>query len=81
MLQHQYNYNGWVCGSTFFRKASYMSTGPLPTGPAGRGQAVYVEAVYARRYNATWLAAKLENGWPFVQPNDNALSPGFYDKL
>ncbi|HOW28625.1 MAG TPA: glycosyltransferase [Elusimicrobiota bacterium] len=81
LLKIKFNYNVWVCGSVLFRKSSFMGTGRLAEGKTGRKQAVYVEAVYGRKYNSIWLAAKLEQCYPFVQPNDNALSPGFLDKL
>jgi len=72
--------NVWCCGSTLFRKVSFLHTGLLPVGE-GRNQAVLAEDVYGKHYNRTWLAAKIENCYPFLQPNDNAESPGYKDKL
>jgi glycosyltransferase involved in cell wall biosynthesis len=75
-------WNVWAAGSVLFRKASFFSTGPLPvkppllsrkarTNPSG---GVLYEEVYGRRYNRTWLAAKIKDVQPFVQPNDNLSS-------
>ena len=72
--------NVWACGSVVFRKVSFFSTGLLPAGQ-GRMQAHLVENVYARKYNKTWLAAKIKNCYPTFQPNDNPESPGFSDAL
>lgn len=73
-------YNVWACGSVIFRKVSFLSTGLLPIGE-GRNQAYLVENVYGKKYNKTWLAAKVKNCYPVVQPNDNPESPGFVDKI
>ena len=73
-------YNVWACGSVLFRKVSFLNTGLLPVGQ-GRNQAYLVENVYGKRYNKTWLAAKVKNCYPVVQPNDNLESPGFEDKI
>lgn len=73
-------YNVWACGSVIFRKVSFFNTGLLPRGE-GRNQAILVENVYGRKYNRTWLAAKIRNCYPIFQPNDNLESPGFEDKL
>jgi hypothetical protein len=73
--------NVWACGSVIFRKVSFISTGLLPVGSDGRQQAIDVESTYGKKYNRLWLAAKIENCYPFVQPNDNAESPGFTDAL
>jgi glycosyltransferase involved in cell wall biosynthesis len=73
-------WNVWACGSVLFRRASFTSTGPLPAGE-GRKQASLVEEEYGRIYNRTWLAAKLVDCYPVLQPNDNPESPGFQDKL
>lgn len=76
-------WNVWAAGSVLFRRVSFFSTGPLPTEARfwqrkARGSgAVLYEEVYGRRYNRTWLAAKIKGGQPFVQPNDNAPSPGW----
>jgi glycosyltransferase involved in cell wall biosynthesis len=72
--------NVWACGSTFFRKVSFFSTGLLETG-TGREQAYIVENIYALKYNKRWLAAKIKDCYPVVQPNDNTESPGFDDKI
>ena len=72
--------NVWACGSVLFRKVSFFSTGLLPSGQ-GRNQAYVVENLYGKGYNKTWLAAKVKNCYPVVQPNDNPESPGFEDKL
>jgi glycosyltransferase involved in cell wall biosynthesis len=75
--------NVWASGSVLFRKVSYFATGPLPSGPnvAREGsvqhQGYLYECVYGRRYNRTWLAAKIRDCYPFVQPNDNEDSPGW----
>ncbi len=79
-LPDRHGNNVWACGSTLFRKASFFSTGLLETGE-GREQAYIVENIYARKYNKRWLAAKIKDCYPVVQPNDNVESPGFDDKL
>lgn len=79
-LPSRHGDNVWACGSTLFRKTSFFSTGLLETGE-GREQAYIVENVYAKKYNKTWLAAKIKNCYPVIQPNDNTESPGFSDKL
>lgn len=68
-------WNVWAAGSVLFRKVSFFSTGSVPTEGHQNGAVLY-EEVYGRRYNRTWLAAKIEGGTPFVQPNDNLPSPG-----
>lgn len=74
--------NIWAGGSVIFRKVSYMSTGDLPEGPNvsrlhGKHQGALYELVYGRKYNRTWLAAKIKNCCPFFQPNDNKECPGW----
>ncbi|MBI4341821.1 MAG: glycosyltransferase [Candidatus Omnitrophica bacterium] len=74
--------NVWSAGSVLFRKVSYVSTGPLPEGPNVSRETIshqgyLYECSYGRRYNRTWLAAKLKQCYPFVQPNDHADSPGW----
>ncbi len=78
-LPSKHGENVWACGSTMFRKASFFSTGLLQSGE-GREQAYIVENIYAKVYNKTWLAAKIKDCYPVVQPNDNEESPGFADK-
>jgi glycosyltransferase involved in cell wall biosynthesis len=66
-------WNVWAAGSVLFRKVSYAHTGRMPTRSRLRrrtGGMLY-ENVFGRRYNRTWLAAKLKDVQPFVQPNDN----------
>lgn len=72
--------NVWACGSVMFRKASFFSTGMLEAG-SGRKQAYIVENEYAKKYNKTWLAAKIKGCYPSFQPNDNQESPGFQDTI
>lgn len=69
-------WNVWAAGSVIFRKVSYFATGPVPFEGHPNGAVLY-EEVYGRRYNRTWLAAKLRDCYPFVQPNDNPPSPGW----
>lgn len=73
-------YNVWACGAVLFRKVSFLSTGFLRPGQ-GRHQAYLAENVYARDYNKVWLAAKVKNCYPVVQPNDNLESSGFKDEI
>lgn len=80
--------NVWTGGSVIFRKVSYMSCGNLPEGPnVGRQhfrvrkhQGELYELVYGKRYNRTWLAAKVKNCYPFFQPNDNGECPGWGER-
>jgi len=63
----------WAAGSVLFRRVSYFHTGRMPMrSPLRRlpGTMLY-ENRFARRYNRTWLAAKIKDVQPFVQPNDN----------
>jgi glycosyltransferase involved in cell wall biosynthesis len=74
--------NVWAAGSVLFRKVSFMATGRIDLGPnVGRDhpkhQGVLYEEVYGKRYNRNWLAAKMRNCYPFVQPNDNPESSGW----
>jgi hypothetical protein len=74
--------NVWAAGSVLFRKASFFSTGSIPIGPnVSRDQRLHqgylYECVYGRQYNKTWLAAKVKDCYPFVQPNDNPDSSGW----
>ncbi len=74
--------NVWAAGSVLFRKVSFMATGPIPLGPnvsrdLPQHQGVLYEEIYGRRYNRTWLAAKVKDCYPFVQPNDSPESPGW----
>lgn len=74
--------NVWAAGSVLFRKISYFSTGELPIGPNRsrdelEHQGYLYECVYGRRYNHTWLAAKIKDCYPFAQPNDHPDSPGW----
>ena len=34
---------------------------------------------FGKKFNKLFLAAKLENCYPFFQPNDNEVSPGWND--
>ncbi len=74
--------NVWAAGSVLFRKVSFTATGPIPVGAnVGREkphhQGVIYELHYGKRYNKTWLAAKIKDCYPFIQPNDNPESPGW----
>lgn len=74
--------NVWAAGSVLFRKISFYSTGSIPKGPnLTRDQRLHqgylYESVYGRQYNKIWLAAKMKDCYPFVQPNDNPISPGW----
>lgn len=74
--------NVWAAGSVLFRKVSFMDTGPIPLGPNvgrhhSRHQGTLYEEIYGRRYNRNWLAAKIRNCYPFVQPNDTPESSGW----
>jgi glycosyltransferase involved in cell wall biosynthesis len=75
-------WNVWSAGSVIFRKVSYLSTGELPECPnivdkKGRRQGMVYEEIYSRKYNKNWLAAKIKDCYPFVQPNDEDISPGW----
>ena len=70
-------WNVWAAGSVLFRRVSYFHTGRMPKrSPVRRlpGTMLY-ENKFARRYNRTWLAAKVKDVQPFVQPNDNMPAP------
>lgn len=74
--------NVWAAGSVLFRKVSYLHTGDLPLGKnvarsKRKHQGYLYENEYGRKYNKTWLAAKVKNIYPFVQPNDEDVSPGW----
>ena len=74
--------NVWTSGSVLFRKVSFFSADSIPVGPnVSRDHALHqgflYERVYSRRYNKIWLAAKIKDCYPFVQPNDNDDSPGW----
>lgn len=74
--------NVWAAGSVLFRKVSFFSVGSIPEGPnLSRDQRLHqgylYECVYGRQYNKIWLAAKVKDCYPFVQPNDNPDSPGW----
>ena len=74
--------NVWAAGSVIFRKISYLDTGDLSLGPNfGRNrrkhQGALYETEYGKRYNKTWLAAKMKNCQPFYQPNDEEVCPGW----
>ena len=74
--------NVWAAGSVMFRKVSYLSIGEIiykkniSRNTIGH-QGFYYEEVYGKKYNKKWLAAKIENCYPFIQPNDNEESPGW----
>jgi hypothetical protein len=70
-------WNVWAAGSVLFRRVSYFHTGRMPTRSLLRrrsGTWLY-EQRFGRRYNRTWLAAKIRDVQPFVQPNDNLPAP------
>jgi hypothetical protein len=75
--------NVWCAGSVLFRTASYRHIGELPEvegNPARskKGHQGYLyECVYGKEYNRSWLAAKIKEGYPFLQPNDNPESAGW----
>ncbi len=74
--------NVWAAGSVLFRKVSFISTGRIPVGPNvkrshPKHQGVLYEETYGKKYNKKWLAAKIYNCYPFVQPNDSPESPGW----
>lgn len=76
--------NVWTAGSVIFRKISFLDTGPIPHGPNvsrsnPKHQGVLYEEVYGKRYNRNWLAAKIKNVYPFVQPSDHPESPGWVE--
>ncbi len=74
--------NVWAAGSVMFRKVSYLSIGEIiykrniSRNKIGH-QGFYYEEIYGKKYNKRWLAAKIENCYPFIQPNDNEESPGW----
>ncbi len=74
--------NVWAAGSVMFRKISFLSTGEIKykknisRNKAGH-QGYYYEEIYGKKYNKFWLAAKIKNCYPFIQPNDNDESPGW----
>lgn len=74
--------NGWCAGSVLFRKVAFMSTGRIEahtnvTRDNPKHQGAMYEEVYGKRFNKSWLAAKIYNCYPFVQPNDTPESPGW----
>jgi hypothetical protein len=74
--------NVWAAGSVMFRKVSFVETGRIPIGPNVRRnnpkhQGVLYEETFGKKYNKRWLAAKIKDCYPFVQPNDNSVSPGW----
>jgi len=76
--------NVWCAGSVMFRKVSLTSSGEIPIGPNfprtnKMHQGVLYEEEFGKQYNKNWLAAKIEDCYPFIQPNDNAESPGWGD--
>jgi len=76
--------NVWCAGSVIFRKISFSSTGDIPVGPnyprsASKHHGVLYEEDFGKKYNKFWLAAKIKNCYPFIQPNDNNESPGWED--
>jgi hypothetical protein len=68
-------WNVWAAGSVLFRKVSFFHTGRLPRWRWRHTNPMLYENAYAPRYNRTWLAAKIKDVQPFVQPNDNAPAP------
>ena len=76
--------NVWAAGSVIFRKASIDYLGGLPTYknlPRNNKnhQGIIYEYKFGKKFNKLFLAAKLENCYPFFQPNDNEVSPGWND--
>lgn len=76
--------NVWAAGSVLFRKVSYVSTGQMSVVPnvsrsQPKHQGVIYEMEFGKRYNKSWLAAKIEDCYPFVQTNDTQESPGWDD--
>ena len=74
--------NVWAAGSVLFRKVSFIETGRIPIGPnvkrsSPKHQGVLYEETFGKKYNKKWLAAKIKDCYPFVQPNDNSASPGW----
>lgn len=75
--------NVWAAGSVMFRKASYCSTGELPSVEANMTrdkkmhQGFVYECVYGKKYNKQWLAAKMQDCCVFSQPNDSKPSQGW----
>lgn len=74
--------NGWAAGSVMFRKVSYLEAGEIPTGPnfdrnVGQHQGILYEEVFGKQFNKLWLAAKMKNCYPFFQPNDEEVCPGW----
>jgi len=74
--------NVWSAGSVLFRKVSFVEAGKIPIGPNfdrkdPRHQGALYEEAFGKIYNKKWLAAKIENCYPFVQPNDSPSSPGW----
>jgi len=74
--------NVWTAGSVLFRKASFLTTGSVPVGQnVDRAQSLHqgilYEEIYGKRYNKNWLAAKIRNCYPFVQPDNHIESPGW----
>lgn len=74
--------NGWSAGSVMFRRVAYLSTGELPDlkhiKRSNKMNHAYVyEYIYGKEFNKQWLAAKIKDICPFVQPNDNEQSPGW----
>ena len=76
--------NVWAAGSVIFRKISLLSTGEINfkenvSRNSNKHQGVFYEEIYGKRYNKKWLAGKIYNCYPFIQPNDNEESPGWKD--
>ena len=74
--------NVWTAGSVIFRKISFLDTGSIPHGAnvsrsSPNHQGILYEEVFGKRYNRNWLAAKIKNVYPFVQPSDHPESPGW----
>lgn len=78
--------NGWCAGSVMFRTDSFKDVGDLPkvshniSREKGMHQGELYECEYGEKYNRKWLTAKIENCYPFVQPNDNEECLGWGDK-
>jgi hypothetical protein len=78
--------NVWTAGSVLFRKASFISTGPIKAGlnrdrSHRLHQGALYEEVYGKKYNKDWLAAKMKDCYPFVQPDDHPESPGWGENI
>lgn len=66
------NENGWCAGSVIFKKKCLDLAGGIPYSlNINRFQFYVYENYVANKFNKLWNAAKIENCYPFFQPNDN----------